>query len=118
MTPMTHSHGATWWGQEVATRWFPTLSEGGENSAPRPPVRLRRHGGGRARPRVAWGARARSTLLAALIIIIFPPNELAFWGLYHIQKLMKLGGRISRGENLRVLWFAAVYRPKWRGPGP
>ena len=71
--PMTHSHGATWWGQEVATRWFPTLSEGGENSAPRPPVRLRRHGGGRARPRVAWGARARSTLLAALIYLEVGP---------------------------------------------
>ena len=50
--------------------FLPTVSEGGENSAPRLPVHLWRQGGGRARPRVAWSARARSTLLAALIIII------------------------------------------------
>ena len=49
----------------------PTLSEGGEHSAPRLPFDLWRHGGGRARPRVAWGARARSTLLAALIFFCF-----------------------------------------------
>ena len=94
---MSHSHGATRWGQEVATRRFPTLSEGDDSSAPRPPVPLRPHGGGRARPRVAWGARARSTLLAALIIIIIITT-----------KVNRLFGGLNIPQNMSIFACTSV----------
>ena len=54
------------------------------------------------------GARALSSLLAALIIILLLLKESLFRGPKHAQKLMKLCTRFRSGENLRVIWFSKL----------
>ena len=104
------------------TALLPTVSKGGQYSAPHLLVDLWRQGAAVAgalscrRPELRGGARARSTLLAALIFIFILRSH--FWRPEHAQKLTKFCTLVRSGEKFDILWSLQKGVAKWLNGAP
>ena len=69
-------------------------------------------------PDVRGGARARPTLLAALIRAQAQKDKERLFSLKHAQKLTKFGTKIRPGEKFDILLLSFIATPKWLHSAP